>query len=173
MGNAFDRIEDSKYDNARKFIVQQQIGLEFLASKKATLSFLIIDWIATDETREEKLVCKLHTSGRVEYKSTMKEWRADSRSKLERQLKFSEYEELRTRSLLRLEKARYEFGVEQDNLGFFVKYDEFVASPLRILEVDAYHPEQRAAFDPSRFGYSLSEVTGSRRYYGHMVAHEI
>lgn len=74
------------------------------------------------------------------------------------------------RSLIHVEKRRAEFSYEQGGMIFEVKYDEFAASNLRILEVDAATDEQRQSFEP--FG-GLHEVTGNIAYYGYRVAQQV
>lgn len=158
-------------DNARKFTLDT-IDPEFL-QKNNTKSFLLTtDWLEMDESSEKKLAHKKYKNGDVEILHIQK-FTQDGKRTVPPKEKLTEdqYQEFLALSpALRVEKIRHEFDYTQNGISFSVKYDEFVDSELRVLEVDAQNEAERDSFAPRAFPYDLTEVTGDVQYYGYRVA---
>lgn len=169
-----DKMTD---DNARKFVVGD-IDTDFLLSREELAYFLTTDWLKMDDDYEVKVVCKKYEHGDVERLLIEKIRNEDGRTAVPPKKKLSEdeYESLRKRSICHVDKIRHEFKYQQgeqgssDKIELAVKYDEFVNSTLRILEVDADSDAERDLFDKDAFPYALKEVTGKMEYYGYRVA---
>lgn len=153
-------------DNARKFILEA-LDPAFLVKNKATSFLLTTDWLKTDADSEEKLARKEFESGDVQRLRITKTTKDGKRTSVKEKITEEEYQELIADSVLRVEKIRHEF-TSQD--GFSMKYDEFMGSDLRILEVDATNESERDSFSPGDFRPSLTEVTGNMDYQGYRVA---
>ncbi len=164
--------KESMEDNARKFI-SAPIEQSFLEANHASSFVLASDWLITDEESEKKLAHKTYPNGDVQILLISKVTKDGNRVSEKTKISEGEYAELLASSVLRLEKTRYEFSLVQNEKPFVMKYDEFVDSDLRILEVDAASEEERGSFDPSEFPYDLSEVTGDQAYYGYRVSDRI
>lgn len=163
-------------DNARKFVLSD-IDPDFLTTHGAISYLLTTDWLKVGGGNEVKVVSKKYENGEVELLLIEKIRKEDGRTSVppKKKLTPEEYESLRESSVLHVEKVRYEFSYPQDDVAedegrFIVKYDAFVNSTLRILEVDAESDEKRMLFDKDVFPYSLTEVTGEMEYYGYRIA---
>ena len=156
-------------DNARKFITEP-LNADFLSQHGAVSYVLTTDWLETDESSEKKVVCKRYDDGNIQRLLITKVTKDGTRTSEKEKITEDEYDELLEHSLIHVEKRRAEFGYEQNGIVFEVKYDEFAASDLRILEVDAATDEQRQSFDPIGGSH---EVTGDMGYYGYRVAQQI
>lgn len=158
-------------DNARKFTLDT-IDPEFL-QKNNTKSFLLTtDWLEMDESSEKKLAHKRYGDGDVEILLIQKFTQNGKRTVPPKEkLTEDQYQEFLALSpALRVEKMRHEFNYIQNGISFSVKYDEFVDSELRVLEVDAQNEAERDSFASRAFPYDLTEVTGDVQYYGYRVA---
>lgn len=156
-------------DNARKFITQA-LTQDFLKVCNATSFILTTDWLETDETKEKKLAYKKYDTGEVAILLITKVTKEGKRFSEKNKITDQEYKRLLLDSMLRVEKRRYEFNyIQNDNL-FSIKYDEFINSELKILEVDSDSEEVRNKFDSKNFPVTLKEVTGDIRYYGYRVS---
>lgn len=156
-------------DNARKFIIAS-LGNEFLLDHDAVSFDLIVDWLETNEDREQKLAHKTYSDGSIEIRHITKTVdEAGKRSSAKPLIGSDRYKELLTATSVHLEKKRYEFSYTQAGVVFKCNYDEFADSHLRILEVDAPDERTRQSFDPSQFPATLKEVTGDIRYYGYRI----
>lgn len=156
-------------DNARKFVVEP-INESFLREHKASSFKLIIDWLETNEDTETKVAYKDFGDGNIQILLIAKTTVDDNRTSEKKQITEEEYEQLKSSPIRHLEKIRYEFTYTQSDIPFSMKYDKFVGSNLRVLEVDASNEEERGAFDPNDFPIELEEVTGDTQYYGYRVA---
>ena len=163
-------------DNARKFIVSTAIDPEFLREHSAEQFLLTTDWLEMSETSEKKLAHKHYPNGDIKILLIQK-FRSGDKTSVPPKEKLSpeQYQELLPHSIERVAKTRYEFDyplpdLEQSDPVFTIKYDEFVDSELRILEVDAATDDARSSFTPTDFPYELTEVTGQMQYYGYRVA---
>lgn len=156
-------------DNARKFVVGT-LEPAFLEGIGASSFLMITDWLETGEDDERKLAHKKFANGDVQILLIYKIMKDGRRTSEKEKINEQEYIELLKGSVRHVEKVRYEFSYDQDDITFGVKYDEFIDSDLRVLEVDASNDEQRNAFDPDTFPSELSEVTGKMQYYGYRVA---
>lgn len=156
-------------DNARKFTLQG-LSPAFLRANNATSFLLTTDWLRTDEDSEEKLAYKKFEDGEVQILLITKVTNDGKRTSLKEKISEERYEELKTGSILRVEKNRFEFSCPQDGVSFSMKYDEFAGSKLRVLEVDAANDTERDLFTATNFPEKLTEVTGDLGYYGYRVA---
>ena len=156
-------------DNARKFIIEP-LALGFLKEHNATSFVLTTDWLETNEDTERKLVYKKYETGEVAILLITKVTKEGKRVSEKNKITEQEYTKLLTSAILRVEKRRYEFNFPQGDVVFSIKYDEFINSDLKILEVDASGEIERNKFDPKDFLVTLKEVTGDIRYYGYRIA---
>ena len=158
-------------DNARKFVVDT-IDSEFLHEHNAKSFLLTTDWLEMGENSEKKLAHKKYESGEIEILLIQKFTQNGKRTVPPKEkLTEEQYQEFLALSpALHVEKKRHEFDYSQNGISFSVKYDEFVGSELRILEVDAQNEAERDCFEPGAFPYDVTEVTGDIRYYGYRVA---
>lgn len=157
-------------DNARKFTLD---GLTpaFLDDNRADSFVMTTDWLVTDEDSEEKLAYKKFKSGEVKILLIKKVMDQDGKRKsVKQEITQEKYEELKTASILQVEKTRHEFSYSQNETDYSLKYDEFADSELRVLEVDAKDDNERESFDKTRFPVVLNEVTGNLDFYGYRVA---
>jgi len=155
-------------DNARKFVVGA-IDADFLKQQSATSFALVVDWVIVGEDNEQKVAYKSFEDGRNEIILISKIISGNKRTAERKKITKDEYDKLLLSSVRRIEKKRYEFNIIQNNVSFSIKYDEFVNSELRIIEVDASSEAERNSFDSVQFPVKLSEVTGDMRYYGFRV----
>jgi hypothetical protein len=158
-------------DNARKFTLGT-IDPEFLQKHNAKSFLLTTDWLEMGESSEKKLAHKKYENGDVEILLIQK-FTQDGKRTVPPKEKLTEnqYQEfLASSPALHVEKIRHEFDYIQNGISFSVKYDEFIGSELRVLEVDAQDEAERDSFEPKAFPYDLMEVTGDIRYYGYRVA---
>ena len=157
-------------DNARKFTLDG-LSPAFLDENGADSFVMTTDWLTTDEDSEEKLAYKKFKNGQVKILLIKKVM--DNRGKrksVKEEIDQERYEELKTTSILQVEKTRYEFAYPQDGTTFSIKYDEFADSELRVLEVDAKDDNERELFNKTKFPVVLAEVTGNLDFYGYRVA---
>ena len=157
-------------DNARKFTLDG-LAPAFLDGNNADSYVMTTDWLVTDENSEEKLVYKKFKNDEVKIlliKKVMDE--NGKRKSVKKEIPQEKYEELKTTSILQVEKTRYEFSHSQNGTDFSLKYDEFTNSELRVLEVDAEDDNGRELFDKTTFAAGLTEVTGNLDFYGYRVA---
>jgi len=155
-------------DNARKFTLGT-LDPMLLNEHHAASFILTVDWLETEEANEKKVAYKQFTTGDVQILLIAKVTKKGNRTTTKEKISEEEYSELRTASVLHLEKKRYEFDYVQNDMAFSMKYDEFTDSRLRILEVDATNEATRDAFRPQNFPTKLNEVTGDIKYYGYRV----
>ncbi len=156
-------------DNARKFITEP-LSTDFLKENNATSYILTTDWLETAEDTEKKLAYKKYETGEVAILLISKITKGGKRISEKNKITEQEYMDHLAGSILRIEKRRYEFNYTQGGVVFSIKYDEFINSDLKILEVDAGGEQERNAFDPAQFLVPLHEVTGDMRYYGYRVS---
>lgn len=160
-------------DNALKFTLDG-ISPEFLQENKAKSFLLTTDWLEMGESSEKKLAHKKYEDGKVEILLIQKFTENGKRTVPPKEKLTSEqYQELLAMSERRVEKVRHEFNYVQNDTTFSMKYDEFVNSELRVLEVDAQTDTMRDTFEPSEFPFSLIDVTGKIKYNGYRVAEVI
>lgn len=156
-------------DNARKFIVAP-LDDDFLLDHDAVSFDLIVDWLETNEDREQKLAHKTYNDGSIEIRHITKIVdEAGKRSSTKPLISSDTYKALLTATSVHLEKKRYEFSYTQAGVVFKCNYDEFADSDLRILEVDAQDEQTRQNFDPSQFPATLKEVTDDIQYHGYRI----
>lgn len=164
-----ERQKEVLDDNARKFIAEP-LSADFLSQHGAVSYVLTTDWLETDENSEKKAVCKRYDDGDIQRLLITKVTKDGVRTSEKEKIAKDEYDELLKHSLIRVEKRRAEFSYEQNGTIFEAKYDEFAASNLRILEIDAATDEWRQSFEPYD---GLYEVTGNMDYYGYRVAQQV
>jgi len=159
-------------DNDLKFTLGD-INAEFLQENRAISYLLTTDWLEIGEKSEKKLAYKKHKNGDEEFlliqKFTDENGNRPEPPKKEK-LSLEQYNQLFGQSVRRVEKMRFEFDYLQNGTTFSMKYDEFVDSKLRVLEVNAESEAKRKSFEPSEFPYELTDVTGKIEYYGYRVA---
>lgn len=156
-------------DNARKFTLEDPDST-FLDSNEVSSFVMTTDWLTTDKDSEEKLAHKKFKNGEVQILLIKKVTKDGKRTSVKEKITEEKYEKLKARSILRVEKTRYEFTYSQNDTDFSMKYDEFTNSPLRVLEVDANSDPERESFVPNDFPVLLKEVTGNLDYYGFRVS---
>jgi len=156
-------------DNARKFVVAA-LEPAFLERSGASAFILATDWLETGEDREKKLAYKKFENGDSQILLISKITKDGCRISEKEKISEKEYAALLGESVCHLEKMRYEFQYIQNGITFDIKYDEFVGSQLRVLEVDASSEEDRNSFSPYDFSSQLFEVTEQVQYYGYRVA---
>lgn len=156
-------------DNARKFILDG-LSAVFLDEYDATSFALTTDWLKTDEDSEEKLVYKQFSNGDVQTLLIRKVTSNGNRTSVKEKITEEKYRELKASSKLQVEKNRSEFSYPQGDVMLSMKYDEFIDSKLRVLEVDAAIDTERNLFVTNEFPVRLIEVTGNLSYYGYRVA---
>lgn len=179
-------------DNARKFIVGP-IDKSFLEKSGVSSTKLIIDWVDRsiindffsrdelelidegDET-EVKLAYKEDLNNRnIEILLIAKIiYKNGTRKKIPKHLdkeKYENFKESLEPTSPHLEKIRHEFTYTQNDVPFPVKYDEFVGSDLRMLEVE--DSSEGKHFDSDNFPIELREVSDDPRYSGYRVAEVI
>lgn len=159
-------------DNARKFIISN-IDQEFLKKRAAVSYTLVMDWIGIDPDDDRKIVCKTFTDGQSQILLVSKITKNGNRQVEKKPITQEEYQELLKSSRTHVEKKRFEINFTQDGQSFLLKYDEIKNSQLCLLEVDAPTAEVRASFDPKKFPYLLSEVTGNSQYYASRITEVI
>lgn len=155
-------------DNARKFTLAA-LDQSFLEQQAASAFLMTTDWLETNEDTEKKLTHKKFINGEVQILLIAKTTKNGSRTSEKEKITEQKYKQLLTGSVCNIEKMRYEFEYIQDGAHFDVKYDEFIGSSLRVLEVDAQSEEERELFMPTHFPAKLTEVTGTLEYYGYRV----
>lgn len=159
-------------DNARKFIIGT-IDPTFLEQRQATSYDMNTHWIKTGDEEEEKVVVKIYPD-KIQRLLIAKVTKDGDRSADKQDIDEGRYTEHLASAGPHSEKRRYEFIYEQaDGKKFSVKYDEFVDSQLRIIEIDAPTDDERAAFNPEEFPAELIEVTGQLQYYGYRIAETV
>jgi hypothetical protein len=156
-------------DNARKFITQP-LAPNLLKEHNATSFLLTTDWLETAEDTERKLAYKKFETGEVTILLISKATKDGRRVSEKKKISEQEYKELLATAILHIEKKRSDFIFVQNGIEFSIKYDEFVNSDLKILEVDVESEIERNKFDPKDFSVALKEVTGDIRYYGYRIA---
>lgn len=156
-------------DNARKFVIST-INPEFLKASNTTGYLLVTDWLETGEDNEKKLARKEFENGDVQILLISKVTVDGNRTSEKEKITEEQYEELITGSISHVEKMRYEFKYIQDGVEFDIKYDEFMDSSLRVLEVDASSDADRELFTADERFKGAREVTGDLQYYGYRVA---
>ena len=166
MGPEKEASKELLDDNARKFIVT---SLDRTLLVGGVHYLLVTDWLEMGEKNERKLALKKYPNGEIQILNISKQTIDGNRKSEKNPIDETEYEALLGHSVRRVEKVRHEVGFVQDGVQFDLKYDEFVDSKLRVLEVDAKTDEERGAFRPGDFPAVLSEVTGDVRYYGYRV----
>ena len=156
-------------DNARKFLTGT-LDPEFLEVNGASSFTLTVDWLEIGEDNETKIAHKKFDNSDIQIllitKTTLDGHRTSEKEKITEE----KYRELLALSILHLEKKRYEFEYNQNDILFSVKYDEFTNSKLNMLEVDATNEVERSSFNSDSFPIELVEVTGDMQYYGYRVA---
>lgn len=156
-------------DNARKFIIDSLESV-FLKENNAISYILTTDWFETGEDSEKKIAYKKFENGDTQILFISKTTQNSNRTSEKKNITQQEYEEFLKSTVLRIEKKRYEFKYSQDGFVFTIKYDEFIGSQLKVLEVDADTQEERERFNPINFPAKLIEVTGDLQYYGYRIA---
>lgn len=157
-------------DNALKFTLND-IGPGFLQENMARSFLLTTDWLEMGENNEKKLAHKKYENGNVEILLIQKFTENGRRTVPPKEkLTVEQYRELLPMSKRRVEKIRSEFNYTQSGTTFSMKYDEFLNSKLRILEVDAQNEALKNQFNPSEFPFNLTNVTGKIQYYGYRIA---
>jgi hypothetical protein len=156
-------------DNARKFIIES-LDSGFPEANGASAFLLTTDWLETGHDNEKKLAYKKFPNSATQILLISKITKNGHRTSEKEKISEEEYAKLINGSVRRLEKMRYEFEYIQNETTFDIKYDEFIDSQLRVLEVDAPTEEERNSFKPNDFPGKLSEVTGMIQYYGYRVA---
>ena len=157
-------------DNARKFTLDG-LSFTYLDDHDANSFVMTTDWLVVDEDSEEKVAYKKFKDGEVQILLIKKVMdKEGKRTSVKEKIAAESYEELKARSVLQVEKTRFEFTYAQNGINFLMKYDEFADSELRVLEVDAKNDYERGLFDKAKFPTSLTEVTGNLDYYGYRVA---
>ena len=155
-------------DNARKFVCEPFDPHDM--SKEVTAFTLTTDWLETDEDSERKLAYKKFDSGEVQILLIEKVTKDGKRKSVKQEITLGEYEKLLKSSILRVEKKRSEFMYEQNGVIFSAKFDDFGNENSAVLEIDAATDDERMLFDPSKFPFSVTEVTGDLSYYGYRIA---
>lgn len=159
-------------DNDRKFTLET-IDPEFLV-KHSTKSYLLTtDWLETHEANETKVVCKKFDDGRVQMLLIAKNTVNGHRTAEKKEISVDEYNEYLKLAKIHVEKVRYEFSIDQDGTRFDAKYDEFIDSSLRVLEVGPDTSGKDELFKPEDFQYTLEEVSDDATYTGFRVATHI
>lgn len=158
-------------DNARKFIIGT-IDPAFLERHGAVSYGMTTDWIEIGEDNEKKVVVKAYPD-KVQRLLIEKITKDGDRTANKQSIDESTYEEQLQSAGPHSEKRRYEFEYEQNGIKYTIKYDEFVGSQLRIIEVEAPIQQQRDAFDPHSFPAELIEVTRRLQYYGYRIAETV
>lgn len=158
-------------DNALKFTLDS-IDSNFLAAHSAKSFLLTTDWIEIGNDYEKKLALKIYPDDSKDALLIEKftDDSGDRTTPPKIKLDQRQYDELLDQSVRHVEKVRSEFDYLQNGTVFSMKYDEFIDSPLRILEVDGTDEAARASFLPDLFPCELTNVTGEIEYYGHRIA---
>ena len=155
-------------DNARKFIIRP-LDNEFLDAQRGTNYMLVTDWLETNEEDETKVVQKQYTDGTEQLLLIKKVTTDGVRTSQKTQLTPEEYADYLNMPQVHVEKRRHEFTTMQNDIKFAIKYDEFVDSALRVIEVEGATNDEQALFNPTEFPGQPIEVTGDSRYYGYRV----
>lgn len=156
-------------DNARKFIIESP-DRAFLEAHEVTSYTLIVDWLETGADNEKKIAYKQFENGDTKILLIAKVTKDGNRTAIKDHIAEERYRELRSSSILHLEKKRCEFEYSQHTISFSIKFDTYPEGELCILEVDAPSEAERNSFNPLDFPATLTEVTGDIRYYGYRVA---
>lgn len=156
-------------DNARKFVTGT-LDPAFLDKNGASSFTLSVDWLEMGEDTEVKVAHKRFDNNDVQILLIVKTTKDSNRVSEKEKIDEERYQQLKTSSILHLEKKRHEFDYEQNGIPFSVKYDDIADGKLNVLEVDALSEEQRQSFCPDDFPAELEEVTGDMQYYGYRVA---
>lgn len=165
-------VRNGVADDARKFVLPG-LSLEYLYENGAESYMLITNWTETNEDNETKVAYKLFRDNPDQILLIKKAKVDGERTAKKIKISAEEYEKNLKESKIRIEKERFEFRIFQNGKWFDAKYDEFVGSELRILEVDAKTPEERLAFDYRAFATDLAieikEVSDDKDYEGFRV----
>ena len=153
-------------DNARKFFAEP-LSIEFLEAQQATSYNLVTDWLETNLDNETKVVRKQYNDGTDQLLFIKKATTNGARTSQKTPITPEEYSTYLGASCVHIEKRRYEFILSQNGIEFAVKYDEFLDSDLRIIEVEGKTSDEQALFNPAELPGQLTEVTGDTRYYGY------
>lgn len=164
-----ERKTETLDDNARKFTTDV-IEADFLLVNDAIGFRLITDWLEIGVDTEVKLARKVYDNGQEQLLLISKITNDTARTSTKEAITTDQYQMHIASSVCHLEKMRYEFTYRQNDTLFDVKYDEFIGSSLRIVEVDAQSDAERESFTPDAFTGALQEVTGDIRFYGYRVA---
>lgn len=156
-------------DNDRKFTLET-IDSQFLVENKIKSYLLITDWLETNEADETKIVRKIFDDGKVQTLLIAKITVNGNRTAEKKEITDGEYKEFLKQAKIRVEKNRYELSIDQNGVRFNAKYDEFVDSKLRILEVEPDTLDENKQFKPEDFAYSLHEVSDDISFTGFRVA---
>ena len=156
-------------DNARKFVLDS-LAPTFIEEGNEVVFLMTTDWLETGQDTEKKLAYKKFRNGDVQILLIAKVTKDGHRTSEKTKINEAQYNDLLKQSICRVQKIRHEFQHTQNGVVFDVKYDEFIDSPLRVLEVDAGSEKEREAFNPTDFQAGVSEVTGQSEYYGYRVA---
>lgn len=160
-------------DNDQKFTLET-IDPQFLTSHNALSYLLVTDWLETNEADETKVAYKKFDDGSVKILHIAKVTIDGNRTAEKRELTEVEYEKYRNFTKIHVEKRRYEFDyVQEDGSSFAVKYDEFIDSSLRVLEVGAKVSSNEASFKSEDFPYELKDVSNDDSFIGFRVATHI
>lgn len=157
-------------DNDRKFILET-VDPQFLAEQNARSYLLITDWLETNEADETKVAYKKFDDGNVQILLIAKTTVNGNRTAEKRGITEAEYARYLEHAKVHVEKKRFEFEYTQkDGTTFAVKYDEFVNSSLRVLEVGPASQPDGGIFKSEDFPYKLEDVSDDISYVGFRVA---
>lgn len=184
-----EREQKQVDDNDRKFVLTPVEDGEFNPVYEKAYD-MTTWWLIAEDNREKKLVHKVFHSGVEEYWLITKKTDGKNR-KSDKVLLYTdadtdaEVDADALKGIMELvgnrddssRKARYELSYVQGDIKYNLKYDVFIDSYLRVLEVDSVskRAEERDAFDPRAFeglfqhSFALEEVTGQAAYTGHNV----
>ena len=163
--------EKSIDDNDRKFTLGT-IDPRFLDGHGAHSYVLVTDWLETNEKDETKVACKKFQDGKVETLLITKTTVDGKRVAKKTEISEEDYRKYLEHAKVHVEKIRHEFSFIQDGVPFAIKYDEFIDSELRVLEVGSAAPADTESFKPENFPFTLKEVSDDKSFVGfRVVAH--
>ncbi|MDB5176482.1 MAG: hypothetical protein JWN75_150 [Candidatus Saccharibacteria bacterium] len=161
--------KEIKPDDARKFVVGSNIDLAFLEKYQAETHNMTVDWIEIGSGTETKIARKAYDNGTVEILKITKVKVDGSRIPQKDSVSPDDYPGEIADPLYHLDKRRYEFTYNQNEVDYSLKYDVIEGGRLYLLEVDAESAVKRDNFNPMEFEYPITEVSGKPEYEGYRI----
>ena len=107
---------------------------------------LVTDWLETGQDNGTKVERNEFSNGDMQLLLITKVTVDGQRTSRKEKITEEQYKSFLANSICHVEKMRYEFKHTRGDIDVDLKYDEFVNSTLRVLEVDASTETERAFY---------------------------